>query len=107
MATPAPTLITYAEFLAVAQEMDVRSMTFLAAGEPIKTEDPDEAATYRQQLDRLWSGGVLTRARESREVIGGNVWFVFDARVLPTAMVYVADCAKERLQLSRDPIPQG
>lgn len=102
---PAPQLISYEAFLEHAQELDIRALTYLAAGEPIKEPDPAVAATYRYIGERLFNSGCLTRFRESTEVLGGETWFVFDGRVAPGALNYIALCAMERVMLSRLPIP--
>ena len=107
MSTPAPTPVSYADFLAAAQESDVRVLSLLAAGETPKTQDPAEKDEFEQLGNRLFDAGLLARFRVSREVISNEVWFVVDGRVHPTAVVMVAKCAMERLQLSRAPVPVG
>lgn len=102
---PTPTLIDYPTFLANAQEADLRALSLLSAGELIKTQDAAEADVFEAQGVRLWDAGCLSRFRRSIEDIGGDTWHVFDARVRTGAMIYVADCAKERVMLSREPLP--
>ena len=101
----APALITYASFLANAQESDIRMLALLAQGEVVKTLDSVEGDGYQAAGLRLYNAGVLTRMRRSIEVIGTDTWHVFDGRVAPQAMVYVATAAMERVKLSRVEIP--
>lgn len=91
---PAPALISFADFLANANAADVRALALLAGDEVIKTQDAAEADTYQALGVRLFNAGVVTRFRRSIEVIGGDVWHVFDGRVPVAARVYVADAAK-------------
>lgn len=102
---PAPTLISYETFLANAQETDIRALALLAAGDTIKTMNATEAGTYQAIGQRLYDAGCLTRFRRSLEVLNGETWHVFDGRVNPPALVYVAQCAMERVTLSREVIP--
>jgi len=101
----APTLIDYNTFLANAQQNDVRALGLLCNGEVVKTPDAAEADGYQAIGVRLKNAGLLTRFRRSLEVINGQDWHVFDGRVDPVAITYVAQCAMERIKLSRDPIP--
>lgn len=101
---PAPTLITYDVFIANVQEADLRALTTLSTGDTIKTMDPAEADAYQVQGIRLYDAGLLTRFRRSIEVIGGETWQVFDGRLHPQAIPYVAQCAMERVMLSRNPV---
>lgn len=102
---PAPAPIDYATFLANAQEADIRALAYLAAGDTISTLSVTEASTYQAQCQRLYDAGMLTRFRKSNEVIGGETWYVFDGRLSPTALNHIAQCAKERVTLSREVIP--
>lgn len=97
-------MISYNDFLANAQESDVRALGLLANGEVVKTNDAAEAETYQAIGTRLYNAGLLTRFRRSLEVLSGNTWHVFDGRVDPVAINYIATCAMERIKLSRDPI---
>lgn len=101
----APTIISYSVFLQNVTQADLQALATLANGEPIKTLDPVEADAYEAAGLRLKNAGLLTRIRRSLEVIGGEDWHVFDGRLDPTAHGYVAKCAGERVQLSREPLP--
>ena len=101
----APVLITYEVFLANAQEQDIRALALLAQGELVKTMDSVEADSYEAAGVRLYNAGLLTRMRRSMEVIGTDTWHVFDGRVAPVAVTYVANAAMERVKLSRSVIP--
>ena len=102
---PAPVIIDYATFLANAQENDVRALTLLAGGNTIKTMDATEADSYEAIGVRLFNAGLVTRFRRSLEVQTTDQWHVFDGMVHPTALSYVAQCAMERVMLSREVIP--
>lgn len=101
---PAPVLISYETFLANVQEQDLRALSLLASGETIKTTNAVEGDAYEAAGVRLYNAGCLTRLRRSLEVIGGETWHVFDGLVNPVALVYVANCAMERVMLSREVI---
>lgn len=103
----APVLIGYDVFLANAQEEDIRALALLAQGELVKTMDLVEADGYEAAGVRLYNAGLLTRMRRSLEVIGTDTWHVFDGRVAPGAINYVATAAMERVMLSRSVIPPG
>lgn len=94
----APTMIDYTTFIANATPDDVRALALLAGDEVIKTQDAAEADTYQALGVRLFDAGVVTRFRRSIEVIGGEVWHVFDGRVPLAARVYVADAAKAYIE---------
>lgn len=98
-------LISYAVFLAEAQENDVRTLSLLASGERIGTTNAAEADAFFAQCQRLYDAGLLERVNRGYEDKDGVLWQTFDGRVRPEAMVYVAQCAMERLILSRAPIP--
>lgn len=105
---PAPTIVTYAVFLANAQPSDVRALALLSNGDVIKTMNATDADTYEAIGTRLYNAGVISRFRRSLETIGGETWHVFDARVVPQAMVYIADAAKsyiEAAQVEPEPAP--
>lgn len=105
--TPSPILISYDVFIANAEEDDIHGLALLANGEIIRTPDEAEAATYEARGMRLRNAGLLTRFRRSHEDDGGQVWHVFDAVVHPVAITYVARAAKERVIISRDPLPNA
>ena len=102
---PAPTIISYAVFLANAQPGDVRALALLSDGSVIKTMDPVEADTYEAIGVRLYNAGVVTRFRRAIETIGGETWHVFDGRVAPQAMVYIADAARSFIESEQAPDP--
>lgn len=104
---PAPAPIDYATFLANALEADINALAYLASGTVIATMDSTEAATYQAQGDRLYDAGMLTRFRSGREVRSGETWYVFDGLLSSTALNHVAQAAKERVILSRDPLPNA
>ncbi len=101
---PAPQLIPWETFIAQVQADDLDALTFLAAGEPVRTQDPVQNETYKQMGIRLYTAGLLTRFRQSVEVIGNETWYLSDGRLAPAALPYVARCAKERVILSRNPV---
>lgn len=100
----APAIIDYPTFLANVQEQDIRALSLMASGDLIKTMDPVEADGFEAAGVRLYNAGLVTRVRRSLETLSGETWHVFDGRVDPIAMVYVANCAMERIILSRDVI---
>lgn len=102
---PAPTIITYEVFLANAQPDDVRALALLADGSVIKTMNAAEADTYEAIGVRLYNAGVVSRFRRSIETISGETWHVFDGRVVPQALVYVADAARSFIQSQQAPDP--
>lgn len=101
---PAPEMISYEVFIQNVQEADLRMLSLLAGGDTMKTQDPVEAEVFKAQGIRLFSAGLLGRFRQSIEVLADDVWYVHDALVKPVALTYVAQCAKERVMLSRDPV---
>lgn len=101
---PAPEIITYEVFIANVQEADLRMLSLLAGGDTMKTQDPVEAESFKQQGIRLYSAGLLGRFRQSVEILNEDSWYVHDALVKPMALTYVAQCAMERVMLSRDPV---
>jgi hypothetical protein len=101
----APVLIDYPTFLANVQENDVRALALLAGGNTIKTMSSTEGDTYEAIGVRLFNAGLVTRFRRSMEVQTSDVWHVFDGIVHPAALNYIAQCAMERVKLSRAVIP--
>ena len=102
---PAPTPIDYTSFLANALDADISALAYMGAGVVIGTTTQAEALTFQQQGDRLYDAGLLRRFRSGREVRGGETWFIFDGELSVEAQNYVAQAAKERVILSRDPLP--
>lgn len=100
-----PTPIDYATFLLNANNADVAALATLASGTVVATPDPVEAEAYRQQGQRLYDAGLLIRFRIGQEERSGATWYTYDAILSPTALNYVAQCASERLILSREPLP--
>lgn len=99
----APAMIDFPTFLANATPTDVRALALMAGDEVIKTQDDAEADSYQALGVRLFDAGVITRFRRSLEVIGGEVWHVFDGRVPVAARVYVADTAKLYIESQQQP----
>lgn len=99
-------MISYEDFLANAQEADVRALALLCNGEVVRTNNAQEAEGYQAMGVRLFDAGLLSRFRRSLEVINNQPWHVFDGQVHPVAITYIATAAMERVVLSRDPIIQ-
>lgn len=101
-------IITYANFLANAQQADILALNLLAQGIVVRTQDPVEADSYEAQCERLFQPGVecLVRYQRGKERdASGNVWHTFEGRVDPVAANYVAKAASERVVLSRAELP--
>lgn len=99
-------LISYNDFIANAQEADINALAILAAGTQVKTTNASEADGYQAQCQRLYDAGLLTRFARGLEMTSDGVsWHTFDGRLAPEAVPYIAQAAKERVLLSRNPIP--
>lgn len=98
-------LIPYEVFLLNVQADDLRALALIASGERIGTTDAIEAETYQSQGVRLFDVGLLDRFSRSVERRAEETWHVFDGRINAAAAVYVAQCAAERVALSRVPLP--
>lgn len=100
-------MISYAEFLALAQPEDIRVLNLLAQGQKLEFNNPAEADAMFQQFERLDSAGFIIRFNRAYERRSGVLWQSFDALVEPVASIYLATAASERVLYSRDPLPQA
>ena len=98
-------IITYATFLAAAQEADVQALATLANGTIVRTQSAEEAEVFQAQAERLFGAEVITGFKRGKERVAGAVWHTFEGRVDPVAAVYIAKAAMERLMLSREELP--
>lgn len=98
-------MITYANFLALAKPTDVELMTLLAMSERVAVNTEAEAIAINATMDRLFGAEVITRGGYFKERKDGVVWYVFEGRVDPVAATYLSRATKERIQLAQTPAP--
>lgn len=98
-------IISYAAFRANVLAGDLQAMATLLSGQTIKTTDPVEATAYQEAGDRLYQPNVeiLTKLTRSKERIAGVEWHVFEARVDPIAVGYMAQLAAEGAAAAQNP----
>lgn len=100
-------MISYEQFLQLAESEDIRVLNLLSQGQLQKFDNPAEADQMQARVDRLEAAGFLLRATRHREIREGVVWHSFEALIEPVASTYVAKAAAERVQLSRELLPEA
>ncbi len=95
-------IISYEVFLANVTQGDLQALNTLLSGQQIATPDPVEAEAYQAAGMRLFDAEVVTRLTRSVERQDGVVWHVFEARVNPVAVGYMAQAAWLGVEASRE-----
>ncbi|WP_296280537.1 hypothetical protein [Pseudoxanthomonas sp.] len=98
-------MISYEQFLALAEGEDIRVLNLLSQGQVIQFDNAADADVMQARIDRLDTAEFLLRATRHRDLRDGVRWHVFEAIVDPVASTYVAKAAAERVALSREPLP--
>ena len=98
-------MISYNDFLANVTAEHLQLLAEFVLGRRVKLLTEQEAAPYRQRAVELFESELVWRVVEGRERDNGQVWITFDAYVAPQAQAYVTQAARERVQLSRLPLP--
>lgn len=101
-----PTLVDYNTFLANVNSDDLAMLTTFITNVDVQAADAADADALFTQAQRLYSAGLLTELhRVYRDDGSGNLVQSYTGVVSPPAAGYVARLARERVQLSRDPLP--
>lgn len=100
-------MIDYNTFVANVQPGHLSLLAEFTAGSRVRVLETDAAqiATIRQQCIDLYTNELLTRVAEGYERVGLETWRTFDGYVHEAANGYVMRLARERLVLSREPLP--
>lgn len=100
-------LIDYNTFVANVQLDHLNLLASFSVGTRVRFAPTETAAidTARQQCLDLYNNELLTRVAEGYERVGADTWHTFDGFVNDAAKGYVDRLARERVQLSRDPVP--
>ena len=96
-------MISYNNLLASGVPANIRLLALLACSDRAATTDDVEAEGFSQQCDQLFADGLIGRVIRGKENVDGVTWHTFEARVERAAWPYIAELAKERLLLSREP----
>ena len=101
-----PQLIDYPTFLANVNTDDLAMLTTFIVGVSVQAADATQADALFVQAQRLYGAGLLTNLHRVYNDDGsGNVQQSFTGLVSPPAAGYVAQLARERVVLSRAPLP--
>jgi hypothetical protein len=101
-----PALIDYNTFLANVNPDDLAMLTTFIVGVQVNSITDAEADGLFVQAERLYNAGLLTNLHRIYTDNGsGGVTQSFTGLVAPQAAAYVAQLARERVVLSRDPLP--
>jgi hypothetical protein len=99
-------LIDYPTFLANVNTDDLAMLTTFIVGVSVNAADAIQADALFTQATRLRDAGLLTNLHRIYTDDGnGNVQQSFTGLVSPQAAGYVAQLARERVVLSRAPLP--
>lgn len=99
-------LIDYPTFLANVNTDDLAMLTTFIVGVSVNAADATQADALFAQATRLNGAGLLTNLhRIYTNDSNGNVQQSFTGLVSPQAAGYVAQLARERVVLSRSPLP--
>lgn len=102
---PAP--VPYNTFLANVNTNDLAMLTTFIVGVSVDAgTDAALADSLFTQAQRLYSAGMILQMQRIYKDDGvGNLVQSFTGQVTPTAAGYVAQLARERVTLSRNPLP--
>lgn len=100
-------MIDYNTFLAQVQTSHMQIFASFTAGERVRflAADTTGIDACRVACQQLFDSGLLNRVAEGYETVGTDVWHTFDGYVVPAALGYCWQLARERLVLSRNPLP--
>lgn len=98
-------MITYAEFIANVNQDDLGMLTAFAQGNRSATRNAAEADALFTQVTRLFTAGLIWRVVRGYEQKSDGMEYQFDGYLSPVAFGYVAQAARERVILSRLPLP--
>jgi len=101
-------LIDYNTFVANVQDGHLQLLATFAAG--VRVREPEANTSrigeLRQQCLDLYNAELLSRVAEGYErTTDGMTWHTFDGYVVESANGYVNKLARERVALSREPVP--
>jgi hypothetical protein len=96
--------VDYPTFLATVVPDDLAMLTSFLVGVEVQG-DPATAPGLLVQAQRLYDAGLVTEFAQRRYDVSGATWEGFLGKVAPIAVGYVGQLARERVTLSRDPLP--
>jgi hypothetical protein len=103
---PAP--IDYNTFLANVNEADLAVMTNFIVGATVTTTTGEEADGLYNQCVRLYDAGMISEMhRIYKTDTSGDLQQSFSGVVTPVGAGYLVRLARERVILSRDPLPEA
>lgn len=98
-------VISYNDFIANVQTADLAMMTEFIQGKRIQALSAPEADALFAQAQRLFEAGILWRVVRGYDQSSGSLVYTFDGYLVPEAAAYVSQAARERVQMSREPLP--
>ena len=101
---PAP--ISYNDFLANVNGDDLAVMTTFTVGGAINTINVEEADGVFNQCVRLYEAGMVSAVRREYAEQNSVLQQTFQGVITPVGAGYLVRLARERLVLSRDPLPE-
>lgn len=100
-----PQPIDYTTFLANVNAADLAMLTTFIVGVSVIAATPAEADAQFVQANRLYDAGLLTELNRKYREVNGVLEQSYVGIVSPVAAGYVAKLARERVELSREPLP--
>lgn len=97
-------VVDYETFLANVNENDLAMLTSFLVGVEVMG-DPPTAPGLFLQAERLYAAGLISDVNRRYFDGPGGTWEGFLGKLAPQAVGYVGQLARERVILSRDPIP--
>lgn len=101
-----PQPVPYDVFLANVNENDLALMTDFIQGTRVSAADGAEADALFAEAERLYNAGMVHEVHRIFKEVNGVTVQQFDGFVTDVGKGYIARLAKERVLLSRDPIPE-
>jgi hypothetical protein len=100
-------MIDYNTFLGQVQIPHMQILASFTAGERVRILDTDTVGidAARAAAQQLFDSGLLSRVAEGYEMVEDVKWRTFDGYVVLAALGYCWQLARERLALSREPLP--
>lgn len=97
--------VPYNDFVATVDPAALTMLTAFVVGQRVQAADATEAATLEAQADSLFQAGMVTEYHVIKLETGGQVITAFDGFATTAGKAYIGVLAKERVILSRDPVP--
>lgn len=100
-----PQSVDYNTFLANVVAEDLAMLTSFLVGVEALANTPAQGDSLFVQAQRLYDAGLVSSVSRRYYDDGGVTWQGFLGALAPVAVGYIGQLARERVTLSREPLP--